>query len=64
MVDMDAQILVAAKVLPDATKIELFDRNNFKCWQQKVPFFFFFFFFFNPLHFFNNFLNFLSFIYL
>jgi hypothetical protein len=45
MVDMDAQILAAAKVLPDATKIELFDRNNFKRWQQKVLFFFFFLFF-------------------
>jgi hypothetical protein len=64
MVDMDAQILAAAKVLPDATKIELFDRNNFKRWQQKVLFFFFFSFFFDPLHFFNNSSNFLSFIYL
>jgi hypothetical protein len=45
MVDMDAQILDAAKVLPYATKIELFDRNNFKLWEQKVLFFFFFFFF-------------------
>jgi hypothetical protein len=27
---MDAQILAAAKVLPNATKIEPFDRNNFK----------------------------------
>jgi hypothetical protein len=33
---MDAQILVAAKVLLDATKIEHFDGNNFKHWQQKV----------------------------
>jgi hypothetical protein len=33
---MDAQILAAAKVLPDATKIEPFDGNNFKRWQQKV----------------------------
>ncbi len=35
-VDTDAQILVAAKVLPDATKVEPFDGNNFKRWQKKV----------------------------
>jgi hypothetical protein len=35
-VDTDAQILVADKVLPDATKVEPFDGNNFKRWQQKV----------------------------
>ena len=33
---MDAQILAAAKVLPNATKIEPFNGNNFKRWQQKV----------------------------
>ena len=33
---MDAQILAAAKVLPDAIKIEPFNENNFKRWQQKV----------------------------
>jgi hypothetical protein len=33
---MDAQILATAKVLLDATKIEPFDGNNFKRWQQKV----------------------------
>ena len=33
---MDAQILAAAKVLLDATKIEPFNGNNFKRWQQKV----------------------------
>ena len=33
---MDAQILVAAKVLPNVTKIEPFNGNNFKRWQQKV----------------------------
>jgi hypothetical protein len=33
---MDAQILAAAKVLPDVTKIEPFNGNNFKRWQQKV----------------------------
>jgi hypothetical protein len=33
---MDAEILAAAKVLLDATKIEPFDGNNFKHWQQKV----------------------------
>ena len=31
----DAQILAAAKILPDATKIEHFDANNFKRWQKK-----------------------------
>jgi hypothetical protein len=30
---MDAQILAAAKVLLDATKIETFNGNNFKRWQ-------------------------------
>ena len=33
---MDAQILAAAKVLPDAIKIEHFNGNNFKRWQQKL----------------------------
>jgi hypothetical protein len=33
---MDAQILDATKILLDATKIEHFDGNNFKRWQQKV----------------------------
>ena len=33
---MDAQILAAAKVLPNVTKIEPFNGNNFKRWQQKV----------------------------
>ena len=33
---MDVQILDDAKVLLDATKIESFDGNNFKRWQQKV----------------------------
>jgi hypothetical protein len=33
---MDAQILATAKVLPNATKIEPFNGNNFKRWQQKV----------------------------
>jgi hypothetical protein len=33
---MDAQILAAAKVLSDATKIEPLNGNNFKRWQQKV----------------------------
>lgn len=33
---MDAQILVAANVLLEATKVKPFDGNSFKCWQQKV----------------------------
>jgi hypothetical protein len=33
---MDAQILANAKVLLDAIKIEPFNENNFKRWQQKV----------------------------
>jgi hypothetical protein len=33
---MNAQIIVVAKVLPNATKIEPSDGNNFKRWQQKA----------------------------
>ena len=33
---MDTSILAAAKVIPDASRIESFDGNNFKRWQHRI----------------------------
>ena len=33
---MDTSILVATKVIPDASRIESFDGNNFKRWQHRI----------------------------